>query len=83
MKQQKREFTKLTYTEFLKKVLDFQLQEHENFLKKFTLCFKSVDHDRNGTINEDEFRELMQLMGVIQKKDDITYLLNIVDTYRH
>ena len=34
-------------------------------------------------INEDEFRELMQLMGVIQKKDDLTYLLNIVDSYRH
>ena len=37
--------SKLQYTDFKKIILDFQLQEHERFLIKFTNLFKSVDND--------------------------------------
>ena len=47
----KNEF-KLVYADFLKIILDFQLQEHEKFLSRFTQLFKSVDHDNNGVIDE-------------------------------
>jgi hypothetical protein len=50
---------KLTYAEFQKTILDFQLSEHEKFLYDFTQLFKQVDTDRNGIINEDEFRDLL------------------------
>jgi len=37
--------SKLQYGDFRKIILDFQLQEHERFLIKFTNLFKSVDND--------------------------------------
>lgn len=34
----------LLFTDFMKCILDFQLQEHQNFLSKFSEIFKSLDH---------------------------------------
>ena len=42
----------MAYSEFLKIILDLQLQEHEKFLSGFTKHFKEVDEDNNGIINE-------------------------------
>lgn len=53
---------KLSYTEFQKTILDFQLSEHEKFLHDFTELFKQVDRDRNGLIDEAEFRDLISQM---------------------
>lgn len=35
----------LNYKDFSKIILDFQLQEHERFLVKFTNLYKSIDND--------------------------------------
>jgi len=43
---------KLFFSEFMKCVLDFQLAEHEKFLKKFRQIFKTIDNDNNGILNE-------------------------------
>ena len=51
--------SKLLYTDFQKVILDFQLHEHERFLKSFTNLFKCVDADLDGIISEDEFRMLI------------------------
>ena len=47
------------YADFQKVILDFQLFEHERFLRKFTKYFKAVDRDTNGVLDENEFRELI------------------------
>ena len=49
----------LMYVDFQKVILDFQLFEHERFLRKFTKYFKAVDRDTNGVLDENEFRELI------------------------
>jgi len=54
---------KLLYTDFEKVILDFQLQEHEKFLKRFTEVFKQVDDTRHGVLDEDRFRSLLQVMN--------------------
>lgn len=74
---------KLTYAEFQKTILDFQLSEHEKFLYEFTQLFKQVDTDRNGIINEDEFRDLLQQMRVLHKDEELIVLLQIVDPYNN
>jgi Ca2+-binding EF-hand superfamily protein len=74
---------KLTYAEFQKTILDFQLSEHEKFLYDFTQLFKQVDTDRNGIINEDEFRDLLSQMRVLHKDEDLIVLLQIVDPYNN
>ena len=45
-------------------ILDFQLQEHEKFLKNFTSLFKQIDMDRVGFLNEQQFRMLIAGMGL-------------------
>ena len=41
--------------------------------------FKSVDHDNNGIIDENEFRTLIIKMTVVDSHDDIETLLQIID----
>ena len=74
---------RLLYTEFQKIVLDFQLKEHEKFLRKFMVVFKSVDTDNNGLLNEREFRELVLRMRVCDSEKDIEYFLTVVDPYNN
>ena len=42
-----------------------------------------MDADRNGVINEDEFRELLIQMRVLNKEEDLILLLQIVDPYNN
>ena len=44
-------------------MLDFQLREHEKFLGYFIAQFKRVDSDRDGVLDESQFRELMSILG--------------------
>jgi len=52
-------------------ILDFQLQEHERFLFKFTEIYQEIDTDKDGCITEDEFRMLIKEMNVIDNEDEI------------
>ena len=71
---------KLLYSDFVKVILDFQLQEHEKFLSAFTTLFKELDADNNGILSEDEFRELLNRMGITIPAED---LLNIADPHNN
>jgi len=42
-----------------------------------------MDADRNGILNEDEFRELLVQMRVLNKEEDLIVLLQIVDPYNN
>ena len=68
---------KILYSDFLKILLDFQLKNHENYLKKFTNLFHSIDQDMNGILNEEEFKLLLKQMNI----DSYFYskLLHIID----
>ena len=44
-------------------MLDFQLREHEKFLSYFIQLFKRVDGDRDGILDENQFRNLMLSIG--------------------
>ena len=78
-----RQSSKLQYTDFKKIILDFQLQEHERFLIKFTNLFKSVDNDQDGVISEVQFKDLLRMMNVLQTEDDIEQLLAQVDPFNN
>jgi len=47
------------------------LASHEKFLCKFIEKFRAVDSDNNGTINEEEFKNLVENMGVPRVEGDI------------
>lgn len=39
--------------------------EHSRYLDKFLRLFRSINLDRSGVINEDDFWELVSKMGII------------------
>ena len=53
---------RVPFEDFLKILLDFQLAGHEKFLSKFRRLFREVDADRNGVVNENEFRDMVMRM---------------------
>ena len=74
---------KIPYNEFLKVLLDFQLKGHERFLSKFVQLFKQVDNDKNGIVNEAEFRKLLLAMNPDRADSDIEYWLNHIDPWNN
>lgn len=64
-------------------ILDFQLQEHEKFLKNFTSLFKQIDQDRVGFLNEQQFRMLIAGMELDLEEEQINFLLQEIDPYNN
>lgn len=58
-KRQTPQSAKLSYQEFLKTLLDFQLEGHERFLSPFLSKFRSIDADSDGVLTTAQFRALL------------------------
>ena len=54
----------ILYSSFMKIILDNHIRFRDKQLKNFVDLFKSVDTNRDGIINEDEFSELIQRMKI-------------------
>lgn len=80
---EQRESSKTAYVDFLKVLLDFQLKGHEKFLLKFMKLFRQFDKDKNGVINEEEFRQLIIATDPNKTDMEIQDLLNLVDPYNN
>eukprot|EP00759_Apiculatamorpha_spiralis_P032820 PhF_6_TR34175/c0_g1_i1/m.50008 len=78
-----REATAIPYTEFLKVLLDFQLEGHERFLAQFVRLFRQIDTDRNGILNEYEFRNLLRLMDNSKTDEEVSALLDLIDPHNN
>ena len=72
-KKQIRLESKIQFCEFIKIVLDYQLEEHENFLCKFTFEFKKQDTDCNGILDEAQFRDLIINMHQVCETNDANF----------
>jgi hypothetical protein len=66
---------------FLKVLLDFQLHGHDRFLAPFRVLFRQVDADRNGVVNEHEFRLLLRKIDSAKSEEEIGAMLSKVDPY--
>jgi len=64
----------------VKCTLDYQLRSHEKYVKPLVQCFRRVDKDADGILNEQEFNELLQTM--CEAADELApRFLNMVDPY--
>lgn len=72
---------RIFYTEFIKILLDFQLQGHERFLMKFKSLFVMFDKDRDGIINTDQFRELVHMLVPDKSERELNLLVNTIDPF--
>jgi len=81
--QDAKESSKMAFSDFLKVLLDFQLKGHEKFLLKFMKLFRQFDKDKNGVINEEEFRQLIIATDPNKTDLEIQDLLNLVDPHNN
>ena len=59
----------ILYSNFMKIILDNHIRFRDKQLKIFVDLFKSVDTNRDGIINEDEFSELIQRMKIFKEEE--------------
>eukprot|EP01059_Diplonema_ambulator_P005993 TRINITY_DN15773_c0_g1_i1.p1 TRINITY_DN15773_c0_g1~~TRINITY_DN15773_c0_g1_i1.p1 ORF type:complete len:738 (+),score=258.44 TRINITY_DN15773_c0_g1_i1:43-2256(+) len=76
-----REQNSILYQDFLKVLLDFQLQGHERFLGKFVKLFKQFDADKNGILNEAEFMQLLKAIDPAKTDEEVNALLDLIDPH--
>ncbi|KAL0490135.1 hypothetical protein AKO1_009358 [Acrasis kona] len=74
---------KIPYVEFLRVLLNFQLRGHERFLTKFVRLFRQFDADKNGILNELEFRHLLLHINPHRTEENIEHWLNYTDPYNN
>ena len=74
----------ILYDDFIRIVLNSHIRFRDRQLKNFVELFKSVDMDRDGVINEDEFAELIQKMKIFKEEEienKIFYFLEKIDPF--
>jgi len=71
------------YCDFVKTALDFQLKSHEKFLAKFSKMFKKIDVEKNGILNEAQFRNLAVNLNATISEEQIQEYLQVVDPYNN
>ena len=64
----------ILYSNFMKIILDNHIRFRDKQLKKFVELFRSVDTNRDGIINEEEFSELIQKMKIF-KEDEVENII--------
>lgn len=72
---------KILYSDFLNFLLEFQLQEHEKYLKNFVRAFKKIDSNADGVLSEEEFKKLIGALNLGFDSQDCNRLLQIIDPF--
>ena len=71
----------IPYKEFVHVVMEYQISYRDNYLKSFLAMFQKCDKDKNGVVNEEEFREIVKDIPFICSKGNgyVKELLEKVD----
>ena len=59
----------IMFSDFLRIVLNSHIRFRDRQLKNFVKLFQSVDTDRDGIINEEEFSGLIQKMNIFKENE--------------
>ena len=65
----------------LKVLLDFQLHGHDRFLSAFRELFQQADTDRDGVIDEPQFRSLVSFVDSSKTVREVDEMLDRVDPF--
>ena len=74
----------ILYNDFLRIVLNSHIRFRDRQLKNFVKLFQSVDLDRDGILNEEEFKELVIKMNIFKEEEiegRIFYFLERIDPF--
>ena len=73
----------ISYKEFEHILTEYQISYRDKYLKSFVTIFQKYDTDRNGVIDEDQFKEMMSTIRCVHSKGEkyIKMLLEKIDPY--
>ncbi|KAH9599483.1 hypothetical protein LSM04_003680 [Trypanosoma melophagium] len=71
----------LSYIEFIRILLNFQLEGHKRFLGRFLAIFRQHDHDRNGIVNAQEFAATLKSLDSSKTDEDVNAVLEPIDPF--
>lgn len=66
---------RIAYDDFVNILLEFQLRRHEDFLAHFRRLFRVQDSDKNGVLNEEQFRSLVATLDAGKSPDEVRHCL--------
>ncbi len=74
---------RIPFPDFQKVILDFQLKCHDKYLKNFIHVFKKIYLDNNGILSEEEFINLINLLGIFKEdfNEQVGRLLFTLDPF--
>ena len=84
--QKQNECNFIQYDFLLEICLEYQIKLHIRYLKPFLKLFQSIDDDRDGVLNEEQFIELVKKLNIFGEENIeqvIDEFLNNVDPYRN
>jgi len=75
----------IPYKDFVQLVCENQIENRQNYLKRFVELFKKYDTDEDGILNEEEFLEMIKSIPYCLSNLDyyIEYFLNRIDPFNH
>ena len=84
--QKQNECNFIHYDFLLDICLEYQIKLHIKYLKPFLKLFQSIDEDRDGVLNEEQFIELVKNLNIFGEENIdqvIDEFLNNIDPYRN
>ena len=72
---------KVYFSDFQKNILDFQMREHERYLRTFTYHFRLADKDNDGVLNEEQFKSLVGSLPITLSNEEVCYFLQVLDPF--
>ena len=84
--QKQNECNFIHYDFLLDICLEYQIKLHIKYLKPFLKLFQSIDEDRDGVLNEEQFIELVKKLNIFGEENIeqvIDEFLNNIDPYRN
>ena len=71
----------ILYSDFIKIVLDNHIRLRDKQLKTFVELFRSIDTNRDGIINEEEFTQLVMKMKIFKEDEVETKIFEFLEKF--
>ncbi|GET89340.1 hypothetical protein, conserved [Leishmania tarentolae] len=72
----------LLYKDFLRLLLDFQLDGHARFLERYVTIFRRHDSDQNGIVNRFEFASIVHELDPSKSDEVVESMVEQIDPHR-
>ncbi|CAD8141980.1 unnamed protein product [Paramecium pentaurelia] len=87
-KEQRRSSTqkepiKYEFSVFIKLILEYLMSLYQQYLANFCIVFKSVDHDKDGILNQQQFFKLTESIKPSLQKEDYSKIYEMLDPFKN